>query len=125
MKLNNLNEQLLMEMDFDDLRKKYERAVAVLQNDIHTKINLDALKEFILTWRKFARVYTHKNKKISIITEKGTALIRYIEKRIADLKSTIYIETDVLQSLIDYLTDFKQEVAIHMKNEKLNYDKMV
>lgn len=121
MQLNNLNEQLLLEMDFDSLRKSYERAVAVLQNDVNVKINLEAIKEFILNWRSFATKYTSSKKRISDIVIQGRLVIKDIKERISKLSSTVYINLDELQPLIDYLDDFKQEVDLHIKKEEIKY----
>jgi len=125
MTLNELNKPILLEKSMEELADAFEIAKKELRTDIDVRITLKRIKSFVEEWRNFSKDFTIKQKRITVIQEKGKELITFLQSKINKLKKVKTIESSEIEPMQEYLDDFKIEVEEHVDISVRKYTKMV
>ena len=125
MKVIELNNEILFEVDLRKLQKEYEKAKKELNNDINVKIVLDKLKDFVIKYMTFDKKYNIRTKKITEIESIAKRVLEYIKIKVYNLKSVKQIDKEELKSLEDFLKELHNEILKHVEIQKVKYKRNV
>ena len=121
MKVSDLNESILLEVELKKLHKEYEDAKKELKHDVDYKIVLDKLKKFLMKHMSFVKKFDISKQRITVIEKTAKQVISFVEDRLAKLKKVSQIPDDELQPLQDFLEEFKSDVKIHTEVQTEKY----
>ena len=122
MHITELNKNIiLLEADLKKLHDEYETAKAELKHDIDVKISMEKLKDFVMKYINFDKKINTSTTRITEIEEKANNVIRYVSRKVAQLRNVTQISKDVLLPLENFLEEMKTNIEHHVQLQKKKY----
>lgn len=122
MHITELNKNIiLLEADLKKLHDEYEIAKAELKYDIDVKISMEKLKDFVMKYINFDKKINTSTTRITEIEEKADNVIRYVSRKVAQLRNVTQISKDVLLPLENFLEEMKTNIEHHVHLQKKKY----
>jgi len=119
--LKTLNSEALFEKEMADLQKELEQSKKELTNDIAKRITLDKIKEFMKKWKNFIDKFDISKQRITVIEQKGKAILKFLRDKVQKLEQVEAIEMDEIKPMHDYLDNFADDIMYHVEIQKEKY----